>query len=140
MMGSSYTTGGGSPFDIAAQQKAISTTMATLPKDQHGNLIFDYSQSKGATIALVARMTDHVEIVGWVVPPLKGKSLDYGGSVRVNWLLGQPKTPALVERVRTFVASVRGWYELLSPWNPPFAAAFKAVMLSLGFNARLVWA
>ena len=129
------TAGGASPFDIPAIQRSITEALKSLPKDQHGNLIFDVRRDK-ASAALVLRAGEHFEALAWVTKPY-ASTWDYGLQGRVSFLVTEE--PRCV-----WFARLRGYYRLFrtefmgSPLNDRDLAAWKALLSWLGFRVRLV--
>lgn len=126
---------GSSPFDIPSIQKSITAALATLPKDQRGNLLLDVRKDK-ASAALVVRTGEHFEALAWVTKPY-ASTWDYGLQGRVSFLVTE--TPR-----RVWFARLRGYYRIFrtefygSPLNDRDLAAWKALKAWLGFRVRLV--
>ena len=129
------TAGGASPFDIPALQKSITSVLATVPKDQWINLVFDVRKDK-ASAAVILRGGDHAQLLAWVTKPY-ASDWDYGLQGRVSFLVTE--TPRCV-----WFARLRGYYRLFraefmgDPLNDRDLAAWKALLSWLGFRVRLV--
>ena len=138
-MSGTYTasTGQISPFDIQGQQRAIADVMSSLPASQRGQLTLSVRRGEGAKVALVVRGPAFgplkTEIVGSIVPPIMGKTLDYGGAIRVNWLAAQVIVPCPAPFGR-----YRGWYRLLRGWNGRLVSAVKAAAIMAGLDVRIM--